>query len=100
MKTFNGIPWFVAPTILVLAIGIGCSSTDSGARASGGVYYGAGWNDPWYYGPGYYPPDVIITPPPGKPESKPRPTQPIARPPASAPRPMPSIPSAPRGSRR
>ena len=45
--------------------------------------------------------DIIVTPP-DRPDSGPRPEHPIARPPASSPRPtpMPSIPSAPRVSSR
>ena len=99
-----------AGSILMLALFTGCETTDSGSNSvsvSGGVYYGAGLYDPWYYG-GYYPPDVIVTPPPGG--SRPdngglRPTHPIPTPPSApslAPRPMPSIPSAPRvsGGRR
>jgi len=97
-----------AVSVLLLTLFPGCESTDSGgssASVSGGVYYGVGFYDPWYYG-GYYPPDVIVTPPGGG--SRPdnpglTPSHPIATPPsgaAVAPRPMPSIPSAPRVSPR
>ena len=86
----------------------GCESTDDGGGANvSGSVYGAGYYDPWYYGGYWDDPDIIATPPgtlpPGKPESPPpRPTHPIARPPAPAPRPMPmpSIPSMPRPSMR
>jgi hypothetical protein len=109
MKLLKTALGAAAGSILMLTLFTGCESTDSGgsgsASVSGGVYYGAGLYDPWYYG-GYYPPDVIVTPPPGG--SRPdngglRPTHPIATPP-SAPSvsPMPSIPSTPRvsGGRR
>ena len=92
--------------LLLIPALIGCESTDGGGtHVSGGVYYGVGLYDPWYYGPGYYPPDVIVTPPPsgGTTPSPPRPTHPIAMPPASSmprPTPMPSIPSAPRPAMR
>lgn len=48
--------------------------------------------------------DIIVTPPhPERPDGRPRPVHPIARPPSgigSSPRPMPSIPSSPRPSGR
>ena len=95
---------------LALAIFTGCESTDGGGGASGSVYYGVGFYDPWYYGGYHDDPDIVVTPPGpghpihppdgGRPTPPPRPEQPIARPPPSrptpAPRPMPSIPSAPR----
>src|SRR5690349_15057740 len=59
--------------------------------------------DPWYHGGAYYPPDVIVTPPPARPVDPPHVEQPIAKPPpatSTAPRPMPSIPSMPRASFR
>lgn len=71
----------------------GCEST--GGSVSGGVYYGVGLYDPWYYG-GYDDDiDIIVTPPdrPDRPGNAPRPEHPIASP---SPRPTPSIPSAPR----
>ncbi len=89
---------------LALITFAGCESTDSGTtQVTGGVYYGAGLSDPWYYGAGYYPPDVIVTPPDRPVERPPHVEHPIARPPASAaprPTPMPSIPSRPRPSFR
>jgi hypothetical protein len=87
------------PVTLVLLAGLlaGCMD-EGGGSVHGSVYYGASFNDPWYHGPDYYPPAVIVTPPPGRPEAPPRPSQPIARPPS--PRPMPSIPSTPRPSVR
>jgi hypothetical protein len=100
----------VSPALLV-ALGIlsGCGTTDEGGspNVSANMYYGVGLYDPWYYG-GYYPPDVVITPP-GLGERPPggwaaRPAHPIAepRPGGGAPsaRPMPSIPSGPRPSLR
>jgi len=88
--------------LLVMLAGSGCESTDSGASVSGGVYYGVGFHDPWYYGSGYYPPDVIVTPP-NKPERPPHVEHPIVKPaprPTPMPRPAPSIPSTPRPSVR
>jgi hypothetical protein len=77
----------------------GCEST--GGSVSGGVYYGAGFYDPWYHGGYYYDdPDIIVTPPSNRPEPPPRPTHPIAPTPSPRPTPLPSIPSAPRASFR
>ena len=92
---------FKAAALLMLALGMfsGCESTGGGGSADAGFYYGTGLYDPWYYGGYWDDPDIIVTPPPGRPENPPpRPTHPIALPPASAPRPtpLPSIPSAPR----
>ena len=100
--------------VMLLAVGVfsGCESTDSGgSTASGGVYYGVGLYDPWYYGGYDNDPDIIVRPP-GRGSERPiappaterplppaRPEQPIARPPpaaASRPTPQPSIPSTPR----
>jgi hypothetical protein len=91
--------------ILPLALGVaawtGCESTDGGASVGGGVYYGVGYDDPWYYGGDWDDPDIIVTPPGDRPGSGAHPEHPIARPaPAPAPRPMPAIPSAPRPSFR
>ncbi|HRI13336.1 MAG TPA: hypothetical protein PLX89_10040 [Verrucomicrobiota bacterium] len=79
--------------------GAGCSSDDDPLGSPGvtSVYYGVGFHDPWYYGGYYDDPDIIVTPPSDRPDRPNRPTQPIARP---TPRPMPSIPSAPRVSGR
>jgi hypothetical protein len=81
----------------------GCESTErGGGSVSGGVYYGAGFYDPWYYG-GYDcdDPDTIVAPPGNRHEWGAHPEQPIARPGRTpTARPMPSIPSAPRGSGR
>jgi hypothetical protein len=88
---------FAALTLALLAF-TGCESTDGGGSVSGSVYYGVGFYDPWYYGGDYDDVDIIVTPPPSRPEPPPRPTHPIA--PTPAPRPMPSIPSAPRPSFR
>ena len=94
--------WSIAWAAVLLAVLVGftgCESTDGGGSVSGGVYYGVGSYDPWYYGGYYDDPDIIVTPPPGeRPPSGARPEQPIAKPPTvSAPRPMPmpSIPSRP-----
>lgn len=94
-----------AIAVLVLTLGLftGCESTDGGGNASGSVYYGVGFYDPWYYGDYHDHDDIIVTPPPG--ERPPggtgaHPEHPIARPPPAAPAPrptpMPSIPSASR----
>lgn len=93
----------LAAVMLMVALGpmlfTGCEST--GGSVSGGVYYGTGFYDPWYYGGYYYDdPDIIVTPPPTRPEPPPRPTHPIAPTPSPRPTPLPSIPSAPRASFR
>jgi hypothetical protein len=89
--------------MLGVVIFTGCESTDGGsAQVSGGVYYGAGFYDPWYYGGAYYPPGCVVTPP-ERPVEPPHPEHPIATPPSApspTPRPMPSIPSTPRPSFR
>ena len=96
-------------TVSLVALGAltGCESTDNGsAHTSTTVYYGGGYYDPWYYGQYDYDRDDVVTPPsPGSPpDLRPHPSHPIVlppavspRPPMAAPRPMPSIPSAPRG---
>jgi len=85
--------------MLGLGVFTGCESTDGGTSTTT-VYYGVGVYDPWYHGDYDYDYDVIVTPPdrPDRPGSDPRPSHPIARPPAVGPRPtpLPSIPSAPR----
>ena len=92
---------------LPLAAGLfaGCETTDQGGASAGGVaYYGEGisdpgFYDPWYHG-SYYPPEIIVTPPS---DGWGRPEHPIANPPPAAapsPRPLPSIPSAPRPAPR
>jgi len=84
---------------LALAAFTGCESTEGGGSASGGAYYGVGFYDPWYYGGDYHNDvGVIVTPPPRPSEPPVRPSHPIA--PAPAPRPMPSIPAAPRPAMR
>src|SRR5512140_229424 len=108
MKTLATFFKLVASLILAVAALTGCESTDgggSGGGASANIYYGVGFYDPWYYGPGYYPPDVIVPPPPARPGGGvgAHPSHPIASPPSvskPAPRPMPSIPAAPRPSFR
>ena len=96
---------FLGWTLFLLAgFFTGCQSADdSGAYVSGGMHYGVGLYDPWYYGPETYPPGVIVTPPPERPDTTPHPEHPIAKPPsrpAPMPRPMPSIPSRPRPAGR
>jgi|KBSMisStaDraftv2_1062788.scaffolds.fasta_scaffold497475_2 hypothetical protein len=104
--SFNSIRIMFAKVIAAYGLALlllpGCASDDSGSQVSGGVYYGVGFNDPWYYGSGYYDNDIIVTPP-DRPDRPPHVEQPIARPPrgqAPSARPMPSIPSAPRPSAR
>jgi len=95
---------------LLLALGIfaGCESTDGGGSYNTTNYYGSGWyGNPYYYdyddhhdhnGPVAPPPDSQ----PGRPGG-PRPSHPIANPPGvsrPSPRPMPSIPTAPRAAGR
>ena len=101
MKAFTTSLKFIAALGFTLAVFSGCETTDGGG-VSGSVYYGVGFNDPWYYGGYYDDPDIIVTPPPvtrppDGPTPPPRPEHPIARPPAPAPRPtpMPSIPRTP-----
>ena len=75
----------------------GCQSTDSGGQVSGSAYYGAGFQDSWYYGGYYDDVDIIVTPPerpPGE-TAPPRPTHPIPPTPTPRPTPMPSIPRTP-----
>ncbi len=92
-----------AALLLMLGAFNGCESTDgSSTQVSGGVYYGAGFYDPWYHGDIDYPPDIIVTPP-DRPVEPPHPAHPIATPPSApvaTPRAMPSIPSTPRPSFR
>ncbi len=80
--------------VCLAGLSTGCETTDGG-DLGGGMYYGTGFYDPWYYGGYDDGPDVIVTPPTTPP---PRPTHPIApTPPAMRPRPMPmpSIPARP-----
>ena len=90
-------------TAVLLGLSTGCESTGGGSL-SGSSYYGVGFYDPWYYGGYYDDPDIIVAPPdrPDRPDSRPHPEQPIARPPGGGarPTPMPSIPSGPRPSFR
>jgi hypothetical protein len=85
-----GLASLTLPIVLVLAA---CETTYGGY--GGSAYYDdVGFSDPWYYaGDDWYDGD-IAAPPDARPERPPRPTHPIAGPPA--PRPMPSIPSRPR----
>jgi hypothetical protein len=85
-----------AAVFFALGVFTGCESTDGGGGSvSGGVYYGVGFYDPWYYG-GYDDIDIDIDiDRPDRPDRPPRPEHPIARP-TPSPRPTPSIPSSPR----
>jgi hypothetical protein len=104
MRTRKKLLTATAGLLLALGAFTGCESTDGGGtHASGGVYYGVGFYDPWYYGGYWDDPDYIVTPPPGQPPpggSGAHPENPIAKPPpvtpTPRPTPMPSIPSAPR----
>jgi len=79
----------------------GCAS-NGGGTVHGSVYYGVGWNDPYYgYPHGYYGGAVVVPDPPDRPDrpvtppaDKPRPT-PL---PAATPAPRPSIPATRRPS--
>lgn len=99
MRQFSHSLKVVAMALFAFGMFSGCGSTDGGgSNVSGGMYYGTGFYDPWYYGGYYDDPDIIVTPP-ARPERPVAPSQPIARP-MPAPRPMPSIPSGPRPSMR
>ena len=95
MKSFKrSLKNFLVAGVVLIALS-GCESTDGGGGSvSGGVYYGVGIYDPWYYGGYYDDPDIIVTPP-DRPDDRPHPEHPIATP-TPTPRPTPSIPSAPR----
>ena len=94
--------WFASVLWLPLFL-TGCESTvGGGGSVSGGMYYGTGLYDPWYYGAYWNDVDVIVTPP-DRPDAPVRPAHPIARPPSGpsvSPRPMPSIPATPRATLR
>lgn len=94
MKTLKALLGLGVAFVLALLAWTGCEST--GGSVSGGMYYGTGFHDPWYYGGYHGAGDIIVTPPPGRPERPPRPEHPIYRPPTVRPTPMPSIPSTPR----
>ena len=64
---------------------VGACAGTGGGKVSGTVYVGAGYYDPWYWGPGYIPPPGAIGPPPRPVRPPPRPTHPIARPPSRPP---------------
>jgi hypothetical protein len=103
MKILTSTLAIFGALLMAIVFVIGCESSDTTSTSvHTGFYYGASYYDTWYHGPDYYPPDVIVTPPPNNPGSPPRPAHPIATPPSSAPRPtpMPSIPSRPRVSGR
>lgn len=95
MKSFaTFLKLFAGGALLLVATG--CETTDGGG-VSGGMYYGVGFYDPWYYGHYHDDPEIIVTPP-TRPERPARPAHPIA--PTPTPRPTPSIPSMPRGGGR
>jgi len=98
MNTFKISIKFGAALLFALGTGTGCETTDSGSTHH---YYGAGYQNPWYYGTYDDRDNVIITPPTSgnPPDNGVRPTHPIAGPPASRP-PRPSIPTAPRPAPR
>jgi hypothetical protein len=102
MKTLASTLRHAAALAFALAAFTGCESTDGGGgNVSGSVYYGVGFYDPWYHDDYWYDDaDIIVTPPPNRPEAPPRPTHPIAPTPAPRPMPAPSIPSMPRPSPR
>lgn len=99
MKPARSSPVIFALALLISGLFSACESTGGGGSVSGGVYYGVGLHDPWYYGGYCDAPDVIVTPPPVRPVEPPRPSHPIVTAPPVA-RPMPSIPATPRVSRR
>lgn len=98
MKCFTGSLKLIVVSAFLLVASTGCETTDGG-NVSGGVYYGVGFYDPWYYGGYDDDVDIIVTPPdrPDRPGSGPRPEHPIVLP-TPTPRTMPSIPSTPRVS--
>src|SRR5437764_93700 len=105
MKICKTASSLLAVGFLAASVLNGCKSTESDSADVNvaGSYYGVGggFYDPWYYGPGYYPPDVIVAPPPARPIDPPHVEHPIALPdPGPAARPLPSIPSMPRVSPR
>ena len=90
MRTISIATTRVAVLMVIAAVFTGCASPEGGSSSTE-VYYGTGFYDPWYYGGYHDDVDIVVTPPP------PRPTHPIARPPAVGPRPMPmpSLPARP-----
>jgi len=85
---------------LLLPLCLAVVSCASHGGSYGSAYYeDLGVSDLWYHGGGSWYDDDIAAPPDARPRP-PRPEHPIARPPMAAPRPMPSIPSRPRPSRR
>lgn len=76
----------LVPALALLGLAPGCETT-GGSSDPNSIYYGVGFHDPWYYGGYHDDPDIVVTPPAG------RPTHPIARPPAGPrPTPMPVMP--------
>ena len=104
LRHYAAVAAMAALAWLLLLTLTGCESTDGGGgNVSGGVYYGVGFYDPWYYG-GYYEDIDIDIDRPDRPGQGPRPEHPIARPtpsrPTATPSARPSIPSMPRGGGR
>ena len=99
MNTTKAVFQFAIFVALLMGV-TGCESTGGGGSlVSGEMYYGTGY-DHWYYDDYYDHGDIIVTPPPVKPEAPVRPEQPIYNPPPPRPTPMPSIPSTPRPATR
>lgn len=96
MKPMGNFMTFATAVWLALGVFTGCKSTDSGGSVSASGSYDAGFNDPWYYGDYTDHGDIIVTPPPTRPEVPPHPEHPIYNPSP----PMPSIPSMPRPTPR
>lgn len=84
----------LAVALLAPFVFVACESTEStGSVVVSSADYSGGFHDPWYYGGYWDSPDLIVTPPPARPE------QPIAKPPpvtTPRPTPLPSIPATPR----
>lgn len=88
--------WFA----VVVFAGLGLAGCEGAGTTVTTGYYGAGWNNPWYYDNccyDYDDDDIDIDGPsrPNRPDNGLRPSHPIARPPAN--RPTPSIPTQYRG---
>lgn len=89
MRRHNYVRAFLGAVILalVMELSAGCASN---GYVSGGAYYGYG--DPYWRYDRWYDRDVIVVPPPNAGRPKPKPEQPIYRPPPARPTPLPSRP--------
>lgn len=97
MNTMKHSLMYVGAMLFALGALTGCGGDHN---VSGGAFYETGFHDPWYYGGGYYDRgDIIVTPPPTRPQPPVHPAQPIYRPSGPRPTPMPSIPSRPMARR-